>query len=282
MYALPSWRPLHLPADRGKTIAPRPPSGNNNGMTLNLLQEKVALITGAAMGIGESIARLFAERGARVFILDRNASGGAGVAESIREKGGVAFSFETDVRRPETVRPAVEDALDRFGRIDILVNNAGIYPRRPFLEMTEEEWDDVHAVNLKGTFHCTKLVVPHMVERGSGKIVNISSVTFFKGMANLSHYVAAKGAVIGFTRSLARELGPHNVLVNCVTPGAIEVDMERQVATPEQIDAIVAQQSLQRRLVPLDIARVCLFLAGEWSDGMTGQTINVDGGLVMH
>lgn len=242
----------------------------------------MALVTGAAAGIGEGTAHLFAEEGAHVFILDRNPSGGAAVADAIQAKGGSAFSFAADVRRPDTIQPAVQDALQRFGRIDILINNAGIYPRRSFLEMSEQEWDEMQEVNLKGVFHCTKLVAPHMVAQRAGKIVNISSVTFFKGMANLSHYVASKGGVIGLTRSLAREMGPYNVYVNCITPGAIEVETEKLVATPEQIAAIVAQQCLPRRLAPIDIARVCLFLASAWSDGLTGQTVNVDGGLVMY
>ncbi len=251
-------------------------------MTQRMLEDRVALVTGAATGIGESIAHLYAAHGAHVFILDVNAAGGSAVAAAIRAQGGSAFSHFADVRRRETLEAVLTDVLARFGRVDILVNNAGIYPRRTFLEMTEEDWDDMQATNLKGVFHCTKLVLPHMVERGSGKIVNISSVTFFKGMANLSHYVAAKGGVIGLTRSLAREMGPCNVYVNCITPGAIEVESEKLVATPEQMATIVAQQSLQRRLTPIDIARVCLFLSSEWSDGMTGQTINVDGGLVMY
>jgi 3-oxoacyl-[acyl-carrier protein] reductase len=251
-------------------------------VTRLLLDQKVALITGAAAGIGEAVARLFAEEGAHVFALDRNAAGVEAVAQSIRNKGGSAFALAADVRRRETVRPVVNDALGRFGRIDILINNAGIYPRRAFLDMTEEEWDEMQDVNLKGVFHCSKLVIPHMVERGAGKVVNISSVTFFKGMQNLSHYVASKGGVIGLTRSVAREMGPHNVLVNCITPGAIEVESEKLVATPEQMAAIVAQQSLQRRLGPLDVARVCLFLSCPLSDGITGQIINVDGGLVMY
>jgi 3-oxoacyl-[acyl-carrier protein] reductase len=251
-------------------------------MTQRLLQGMVALVTGGAAGIGEAIAHLFAAEGAHVFILDFNGSGAATVSDAIRANGGSGFAFLADVRRPTTVQYAVQDALDRFGRIDILVNNAGIYPRKPFLEMTEEEWDSVQETNLKGVFHCTKLVLPYMVKQSAGKIVNISSVTFFKGMQNLTHYVAAKGGVIGFTRSLAREMGPHNVHVNCITPGAIEVETEKLVATPEQMAAIVAQQSLQRRLGPIDVARVCLFLASDWSNGMTGQTINVDGGLIMH
>jgi len=251
-------------------------------MAASILQNQVALVTGAAAGIGEAIAHLFAEHGARVYILDLNGPGGAAVAAAIRSTGGEAFAFASDVRRPDTVRPAVDEALRRFGRIDILVNNAGIYPRRAFLEMTEPEWDDMLETNLKGVFHCTRLVLPHMVERRAGKIVNISSVTFFKGLQNLTHYVAAKGGVIGLTRSLAREMGPHNVHINCITPGAIEVETEKLVATSDQIAAVVQQQSLQRRLVPVDVARVCLFLASFWSDAMTGQTVNVDGGLIMY
>ena len=251
-------------------------------MAESLLRDKVALVTGAATGIGESIAHLFASEGARVFVLDINATGAAAVVRAIQAEGGEAFGHFCDVTRKETIQASVEAALAQFGRIDILINNAGIYPRRSFLEMTEQEWDEMQAVNLKGVFHCTKLVVPHMVERRSGKIVNISSVTFFKGMANLSHYVATKGGVIGLTRSLAREMGPYNVYVNCVTPGAIEVEQEKKVATPEQMAAIVVQQSLQRRLQPIDVSRVCLFLSSELSDGMTGQTVNVDAGLVMY
>jgi 3-oxoacyl-[acyl-carrier protein] reductase len=247
-----------------------------------LVHEKVVLITGAAEGIGEGTAHLFAEQGAHVFILDLNQARGVGVAGAITAEGGSAFSFVTDVRHPETIRPAVQGALERFGRIDVLINNAGIYPRRTFLEMSEQEWDEIQAVNLKGVFHCTKLVLPHMVERRAGKIVNISSVTFFKGMQKLSHYVASKGGVIGLTRSLAREVGPYNIYVNCVTPGAIQVENEMRMATPEEMAPIVAQQCIERRLKPLDVARVCLFLSSELSDGVTGQIVNVDGGLIMH
>ncbi len=247
-----------------------------------LLENKVAFITGAAAGIGQGTAHLFARHGARVFALDLDQDGAARVAAAISAEGGSAFAFGCDVRRPETMRPAVESALERFGRIDVLINNAGIYPRRLFLEMTEAEWDEMFDTNLKGVFHLTKLVAPHMVRRRSGKIVNISSVTFFKGFPQLSHYVATKGGVIGLTRSLARELGPYNVYVNCITPGAIEVEHEKLVSTPEQTAAIVAQQCFDRRLGPLDVARVCLFLSSELSDGMAGQTLNVDGGLHMH
>ncbi len=247
-----------------------------------MLKDKVALVTGAGSGIGEAIARLFAAAGARVFILEIDGARGDAVASAIRAHGGLAFAFAADVRKRETVALAVEDAGRRYGRIDVLVNNAGIYPRHSFLEMTEAQWDMIHGVNMKGPFHCTKLVLPHMIARRAGKIVNIGSVTFHLGMKQLAHYVASKGGVVGFTRALARELGEHNIHVNCVTPGAVETEAEKTIATQEQIDGILAQQCLQRRIVPLDIARASLFLSSELSDGMTGQTVNVDGGWYMH
>ncbi len=250
-------------------------------MPRSLLTDKVALITGAAAGIGESIAHLFAEEGAHVYVLDRNAAGES-VAAAIRGKGHSAVFFAADVRDQKAIAQGVDDAMKRHGRIDVLINNAGIYPRKTFLDMTEQDWDEMQDINLKGVFRYCKLVVPHMVAQRSGKIVNISSVTFFKGLENLSHYVASKGGVIGLSRSLAREMGPHNVYVNCVTPGAIEVETEKLVATPQQMAAIAAQQSLKRRLQPIDVARACLFLSSELSDGITGQIVNVDGGLIMH
>jgi 3-oxoacyl-[acyl-carrier protein] reductase len=227
-----------------------------------LLKGKVALVTGGTAGIGAGICRLFAEQGAHVFVLDCQTG--------------------VDVRNPSQIRKVVDDAIGQFGRIDILINNAGIYPRQDFISMTEQQWDEMQDINLKGIFHCTKAVVPRMIEQGSGKIVNISSVTFHLGAKKLVHYVAAKGGVIGFTRSLARELGEHNIYVNCVTPGAIETESERNFVTPEQVTAMVAQQCLARRILPIDVARVCLFLSSALSDGMTGQTLNVDGGWVMY
>ncbi|HWC00458.1 MAG TPA: glucose 1-dehydrogenase [Bryobacteraceae bacterium] len=247
-----------------------------------LLKDKVAIITGTATGIGEGVAHLFAAEGAKVFLLDRDAEGNQATAGAIRAANGFAEAFSGDVRDPTAIAAVVRAALDAFGRIDILINNAGIYPRQSFLEMTEAQWDEMQAINLKSMFHSIKAVLPHMVERRSGKIVNISSVTFHLGSANLSHYVASKGGVIGLTRSLAREAGLHNVFVNCITPGAVLVEAEKKVATEEQVRAVVALQSLGRRIVPLDIARVCAFLSSEWSDGMTGQTLNVDGGWVMY
>jgi 3-oxoacyl-[acyl-carrier protein] reductase len=244
-----------------------------------LLSERVALVTGAATGIGEAIARLLAREGARVFLLDRDGAGVRAVADSI---GGLAQAFAADVRRPDEIVPAVDAAMARFGRIDILVNNAGIFPRQPFLEITEAQWDEMQDVNLKSMFHTLKLVLPHMFAQRAGKVVNISSITFFLGIPGLSHYVASKGGVVGLTRSLAREAGPHNVNVNCIAPGAIQTASEKNFVSDEQARQFVAQQCFDRRITPLDVAKVCLFLSCELSDALTGQCLLVDGGWYMH
>lgn len=249
---------------------------------MELLKDKVAIVTGAAAGIGAGVARLFTENGAHVFLADLNGEGVKNVASTLQAEGGSAFAFEANAGSRDDMAKVVDGAVARFGRIDVLINNAGIYPRQPFLEMTEEQWDTMHNTNLKSVFHCAKLVVPHMVRQRSGAIVNISSVTFFTGLQNLSHYIAAKGAIIGFTRGLARELGEHNVRINCITPGAIETEGEKKLLTKQDTDAFMAQQSLKRRITPLDLARVSLFLSTEWSSSMTGQTLNVDGGWIMY
>jgi 3-oxoacyl-[acyl-carrier protein] reductase len=244
-----------------------------------VLNDKVAIVTGAAAGIGEAAALFFAELGAKVVVLDRDGEGARNVAARI---GGAALAVEADMRDRNQLVAAVEATLQRFSRIDILINNAGVYPRRPFLELTEEQWDDMQDVNLKGTFRMSQLVAAHMVKQKSGKIVNISSVTFFLGIKLLSHYVAAKGGVIGLTRVMAKELGDYNIHVNCITPGAIQTASEKFFVTEEQSREFITLQSLKRRLQPIDIARVCAFLAGPLSDGMTGQTVNVDGGWVLY
>jgi len=247
-----------------------------------LLKDRVALVTGAATGIGEAIARLFASEGAHVFMFDKDDGGNRSVAAEINRSGGSAASFAGDVRDSAQVSALVSTAGDRYGRVDILVNNAGIFPRRAFMEMSEQDWDEMHDVNLKSMFHTAKAVLPRMIEQQSGKIVNLSSVTFHLGVPGLTHYVSSKGGVVGFTRSLAREMGPQNIHVNCVTPGAIHTKSEAAFVSPDQVKIFVENQSLRRRIEPLDVARVCLFLSCELSDGMTGQTLNVDGGWAMH
>lgn len=248
-----------------------------------MLKGKAALVSGAAAGIGAGIAELFAESGAHVALLDVNGPGAEAKAALIRRKGGEAVAYTADVRNRDALAFAVDDTVARFGGVDILINNAGVYPRHSFLEMTEQQWDEMQNINLKSMFHLAKLVIPHMMTKRSGHIVNISSVTFFLGLKNLTHYIASKGGVIGFTRALAREMGEYDIHVNCITPGAIETEGEKALGvSQEEIDTMVDYQSLHRRILPLDIARVCLFLSSGLSSGMTGQTLNVDGGWVMY
>jgi 3-oxoacyl-[acyl-carrier protein] reductase len=249
---------------------------------MELIKDKVAIVTGAAAGIGAGVAKLFAESGAHVFLADLDETGVKKVAADLNSAGGSAFGYAANVRHRDTMAKVVKDAIARFGRVDILINNAGVYPRQPFLEMTEAHWDTMQDINLKSVFHCTHLVMPHMVQQKSGTVVNISSVTFFTGLQNLTHYIATKGAIIGFTRGLAREMGEHNVRVNCITPGAIETEGERALMSKEQAAEFLVNQSLKRRITPLDIARVCLFLSSDLSGAMTGQTLNVDGGWIMY
>jgi 3-oxoacyl-[acyl-carrier protein] reductase len=247
-----------------------------------LLENQVALVTGAGNGIGQEVARLFAKQGARLVLLDRNAAANEATAHSLDPLGNRVIAINVDIRDRRGIDAAVSRTIEAWSQIDILVNNAGIYPRQEFLTMTEGQWDEMLDINLKSMFHLHQAVLPHMIGRRRGKIVNISSVTFHFGAPNLAHYVASKGGVIGLTRSLAREAGKHNIHINCITPGAVLVEAEKAVVSEEQIRIFVSQQSLQRRILPIDIAGAALFLSCDLSDGMTGQTLNVDGGWVMH
>ena len=249
---------------------------------MELIRDKVVIVTGAAAGIGAGVARLFAAEGAHVYLVDLDGPEVRKLAGELQSAGGSAFGFEADARDRDAMAAVVDQAMTRFSRIDVLINNAGVYPRQPFLEMTEEQWDTMQDINLKSVFHCTKLVMPHMVRQRSGAVVNISSVTVFTGLAPLTHYITSKAAILGFTRALAREMGEHNVRVNCITPGAIETEGERKLLTKEQADTVIEVQSLKRRITPVDVARVCLFLSTELSDAMTGQTLNVDGGWILY
>lgn len=251
-------------------------------MLAESLAGKAVLITGAASGIGEQIARFFAPRNANLYLFDKQNDLLNRVAKDLRAQGANVNAYCVDLCDATQVEVAINGIQTEIGGFDVLINNAGADPRRAFVEMDETEWTRVIDINLNSAYRCTRLVIPRMVARHSGKIINISSVTFHHGLSQLTHYIAAKGALVGFTRALAREIGAYNVHVNCITPGAIITNRESEVATPEQIQAVLSLQSLQRRITPLDIARACAFLATDWSDGMTGQTINVDGGWIMH
>jgi 3-oxoacyl-[acyl-carrier protein] reductase len=245
------------------------------------LKGQVAIVTGGGRGLGKAAAARMARAGANVVIAEFG-DFGRDAAEEVSQIGPKSIFVQTDVSDSESVAAMVATAVETFGRIDILVNNAAIYPFHTWEETSEEEWDRVFAVNMKGCFLCAKAVIPHMQAQGRGKIINIASITFFFGPEGLLHYVATKGGVIGFTRSLARELGPHNINVNAVSPGAIPTHTEADMDPEERRRIVLASQSIKRRGTPEDIANLVCFLASDESDFITGQSIGVDGGWIMH
>ncbi|MBI5872554.1 MAG: 3-oxoacyl-[acyl-carrier-protein] reductase [Candidatus Omnitrophica bacterium] len=244
------------------------------------LQGKVALITGGARGIGREIALLFAREGADIAICDVNKDVAAATVKEIEAFGRRALSFETDVTALKQVEEMMNIILDNFKHLDILVNNAGITRDNLLLRMSEEDWDRVLSVNLKGVFSCTKAASKLMIKQRSGKIVNIASIIGIMGNAGQANYAASKGGIISFTKSIARELASRNINANAVAPGFIQTAMTDKL-TPEQKSAMLANIPLNRLGVPLDVANACLFLASADSDYITGQTIVVDGGMSM-
>lgn len=244
------------------------------------LQGKVALVTGGARGIGREIALLFAKEGADVCLCDVNLETARATQKEIEVLGRKSLSFETDVTALKQVEEMVNIILDNLKHIDILVNNAGITKDNLLLRMSEEEWDKVLAVNLKGVFSCTKAVSKPMIKQRSGKIVNIASIIGIMGNAGQANYAASKGGIISFTKSIAKELASRHVNVNAVAPGFIQTAMTDKL-TQEQREAMLARIPLNRLGVPGDVAQACLFLASADSDYVTGQTIVVDGGMSM-
>jgi len=246
------------------------------------LAGQAALVTGAARGLGYAAARRLGADGARVAILDRDGEALAAAAEALAGQGVAVLPHKVDLTDEEGVRGAVAAVLAAEGRIDVLVNNAGIYPHRPFEELTYAEWRHVLAVNLDSVFLCTHAVFPAMRERRYGRIVNVSSATFFIGYPGLAAYIASKGGIIGFTRALASEAGPHGITVNAVTPGLIATEGVLGGEEADLFDEIVAEQALGRRGEPEDIAECIAYLASPSAGFITGQTINVDGGHRFH
>ena len=244
------------------------------------LEGKVALVTGGARGIGREIALLFAKEGADVVICDVNLETASATQKEIEALGRRSMSFQTDVTLLKSVEEMVNLVLDNFKHLDILVNNAGITKDNLLLRMSEEDWDKVLAVNLKGVFNCTKAVSRSMIKQRYGKIVNIASIIGIMGNAGQANYAASKGGIISFTKSIARELASRHVNANAVAPGFIQTAMTDKL-TQEQRTAMLANIPLNRLGVPGDVAQACLFLASSESDYITGQTIVVDGGMSM-
>ena len=215
---------------------------------MDVLRSKVAIVTGAANGIGEAIALEFAGEGAAVVLSDINYDRAREVAARITAFGRIAKPIKTDVTDQTSVSAMVREVAEHFSEFHILVNNAGIYPRYIWHEMTMEQWDHTHAVNLKGCFICSRAVSPHFRQRREGKIINVGSVAFWLGQPNnLVHYIASKGGVIGLTRALAREVGEFNVQVNVITPGAVETEEAKKITTAEMAQAVLAQAVLAQQ-----------------------------------
>lgn len=247
------------------------------------LDGRVALVTGAGGGLGEGICASLAAAGAAIACVDRNAEAAEARAAGVRAGGGRAITVVADVADSASVAAMVEQTVGELGRLDVLVNNAAIYPRRPWTEITEEEWDQVLSVNLKGYFLCARAAFDHLAAGGHGRIVNVASITAFIGMTHLLDYVSSKGAVISFTRALAREIGPEGVTVNAVSPGAFPTDAEKIHPNPAEYDQwILDQQSIKRRGTPDDIGNLVVYLASDAASFLTGQVIELDGGWFMH
>ncbi len=246
------------------------------------LEGKVAVVTGAARAIGRAVAETLAARGAAVASIDLLPADETVAA--IEANGGTALAITGDVTDEVMVGAAVGRVLDECGRLDVLVNNAGLFAgieRRPFWEIELDEWEDVIRVNVRSVFLCSKAVTGPMREAGEGRIVNIASNVVTFGMANLMHYVASKAAVIGMTRSMARELGPSGIAVNAVAPGLVTTEITERTV-PEEYRRLVAQgQCLQEAILPSDIADAVAYLAGPAARMVTGQTLLVNGGATM-
>jgi 3-oxoacyl-[acyl-carrier protein] reductase len=241
--------------------------------------DKTAIVTGAGTGIGRATAQLLAERGARVVAAGLQPERLRETVDAITGAGGEAVAVDADVSDPDAIEHVAARAQEAFGGTDVLVNNAAVYPIGPWHEMDAAQWDEVFATNIRGYFLLARAVRPQMVARGGGAIVNVASVTFFTGEALLLAYVASKGAVVGFTRALAREAGPEGIRVNAVAPGAFPTAATEIHADQDALwHDVLESQSLKRRGEVEDVARAISFFAGDDSGFVTGQTLLVDGG----
>jgi 2-hydroxycyclohexanecarboxyl-CoA dehydrogenase len=245
---------------------------------MSSLAGKNAIVTGAASGIGLATARRFAREGAKVAIWDINEAAAQAAAAELNQAGHRAIASRVDVSRRADVDAAVAVVRAQLGPINILVNNAGISDFRPFVEMTEEVWDRIMAINLKSMLICTQAVLPDMLAASWGRIINVSSSSAQTGSARMVAYAASKGGVIGFTKALAQELAAKGITVNNVPPGFVDTPMLRAGDLPASVEQIAAASPMKRPGRPEDMAAAIAFLASEDAGYITGHTLSVNGG----
>lgn len=245
-----------------------------------ILDGKIALVTGASRGIGQAIALEFGRQGAVVVGTSTSASGAEGIGRQLGSAGAKGMGIELDVNDAQQLEAAVGDIQKRFGDIAILVNNAGVTRDNLLLRMKDEEWDEIMATDLKSVYRLSKLVLRPMIKARYGRIINITSVVGVTGNAGQANYAAAKAGIIGFSKSLAREVGSRSITVNCIAPGFIDTDMTRALSE-QQRSALIGQIPVGRLGRPVDVAAAAVFLASTAAEYMTGCTLHVNGGMHM-
>jgi 3-oxoacyl-[acyl-carrier protein] reductase len=248
---------------------------------MNLLENKVVIITGASRGIGKSIAEACVEQGAKVaFTYLSSEEKAKALEEELSKNGGVAKGFKSDASKFDDAQALVDAVIEEFGTVDVLVNNAGITRDTLLMRMSEEQWDEVINTNLKSAFNLTKAVQRPMLKARKGSIINMSSVVGVSGNAGQANYAASKAGLIGFTKSVAQELGSRNIRCNAIAPGFIETEMT-DALDQKVVEEWRASIPLKRGGSPKDVADLTVFLASDMSSYITGQTINVCGGMLM-
>lgn len=249
------------------------------------MQNRIALITGAGSerGIGKAIAFEFARKGAIVVVSDINETGAQSVADQITREGFRAIGKKVDVTSRDSINHLVTDTIKTYGKIDILINNAGISRPTRVLEITEEEWDLIFSINMKGLFLCTQAVLPNMIENKYGRIVNLSSVSGKRGggIFGGSHYSASKAGVLGFAKACAREMAEYGITINSVAPGLIDTDITGGALTPEKRESLRMDIPARRLGAAQDVAAAIAFLASEAAGYITGEDIDINGGSHM-